>query len=296
MPDFVVPSACPALPIKDFLRRRAGISLTLWRKIKHSGTIMVNGQPGAVNDLAYPGDTITVIWPEESTIIAEQLPLAVAYEDELLLAVDKPAGMLVHPAAGQSSGTLANAVINYYREHGCLYGFHPVNRLDRNTSGLVLIAKRPDVQHWLNQNQQNISKLYLAVAAGIPNPIQGIINAPIGRKPGSIIEREVRPDGQPAVTHYRVLTAFKNASLLELELETGRTHQIRVHLLHIGCPLLGDDLYGGPTELINRQALHAAKLTFSHPLTRQRIEITSNLPGDMAGLVIQLGEHFPNML
>ncbi|SMC76943.1 RluA family pseudouridine synthase [Sporomusa malonica] len=289
MPDFKVPPTCPTQLVKDFMRRQAGISLTLWRKIKNNGTLAINTIPAAVHDFVNPGDIITVTWPEDSSIIAEQLPLAIAYEDEWLLAVDKPAGMLVHPATGQHSGTLANAVMHYYRLQNYSCGFHPVNRLDRNTSGLVLIAKRPDIQHWLNQNQQQIAKLYLAIVSGIPYPDKGIIDTPIGRKPGSIIEREVRPDGQQAITHYRTLTVFNNASLLEVILETGRTHQIRVHLSYIDCPLLGDDLYGGPTNLIHRQSLHATKLSLPHPVTKQDLDIISPIPNDLAYLLTQLG-------
>ncbi|MDF2876626.1 MAG: pseudouridine synthase, RluA family [Sporomusa sp.] len=296
MPDFAVPLTCPTLSVKDFLRRQAGISLTLWRKIKYKGTLKVNNFPATIHGLVYPGDIVTVTWPEDSTIMAENLPLAIAYEDEWLLATDKPAGMLVHPASGQHSGTLANAVMHYYQQQNYSCGFHPVNRLDRNTSGLVLIAKRPDIQHWLNQNQQQLAKTYLAIAAGLPFPPEGSINVPIGRKPGSIIEREVSLTGQQAITHYRVLNVFKNASLLEIILETGRTHQIRVHLNHIGCPLLGDDLYGGSTNLIHRQALHAAKISLPHPITQQITDIISPIPGDLTDLISQLGEPVTNML
>lgn len=289
MPDFKVPLNCPALPVSDFLRRRAGLSLTLWRKIKNNGTLMINGQPAAAYDIAYPGDTIAVTWPETSAITAENLPLSILYEDEWLLVADKPARMLVHPAVGEHYGTLANAVMNYYsiKHYSC--GFHPVNRLDRNTSGLVLIAKRPDIQHWLNQNQQKIVKQYLAVAAGRPNSSCGVIDAPIGRKTGSIIEREVRPDGQQAITHYRVVANLNHASLLEIILETGRTHQIRVHLQYIGCPLLGDDLYSGSVDHIKRQALHATKLSLPHPITGQELVITSPLPTDLTNLISKLG-------
>ncbi len=289
MPDFPVPPTCSPLPIKEFLRRRSGISLTLWRKIKHTGTLSLNGRPATTHTLVQPGDIVTVTWPETTTITAEDLPLSIAYEDEWLLAADKPAGMLVHPASGQPAGTLANAVIHYYRQKNYACGFHPVNRLDRNTSGLVLIAKRPDIQHWLNQNQQQVLKTYLAIAAGRPQPASGTLNLPIGRKSGSIIEREVTPAGQQAITHYSLLAAYENASLLEIILETGRTHQIRVHFSHIGCPLLGDDLYGGPANLIQRQALHAAKLRLLHPITQQIIEIVSPLPVDLTDLLSQLG-------
>ena len=289
MPDFIVPPTCPSLPIKDFLRRRAGLSLTLWRKIKTGGTLKVNSLPVTIQALVQPGDVITATWPEESAIAAEPLPLSIIYEDEWLLVVDKPPGMLVHPAAGQHSGTLANAIMYHYLQHNYSCGFHPVNRLDRYTSGLVLIAKRPDIQHWLNQNQHYIDFQYLAVVSGIPQPSCGIIDAPIGRKTNSIIEREVRPDGRQAITHYRALASFRQASLLELLLKTGRTHQLRVHLSYIGHPLLGDDLYGGSTDLIGRQALHAASLSLPHPVSRQPLITSSPLPADLNNLLVYLG-------
>nr|WP_245867575.1 RluA family pseudouridine synthase [Sporomusa silvacetica] len=291
MPDFKVSLSCPVLPVKDFLRRQAGLSLTLWRKIKNSGSIVINTRPAAINDLVYPGDIITVSWPNNSSITPENLPLTILYEDEWLLVVDKPAGMLVHPTSGQHSGTLGNAVLHYYSTHNYLYGFHPVNRLDRNTSGLVLIAKRPDIQHMLNQNLQHITKQYLAITAAVPKPPQGIIDVPIGRKPGSIIEREVRPDGQQAITRYSVLTTFSNACLLDITLETGRTHQIRVHLSYIGCPLLGDDLYGGSINLLDRQALHAVKLILPHPITKQQLTLVSPLPTDLNNLITNLASN-----
>lgn len=296
MPDFIVPPATSALPAKDFLRRQAGVSLTLWRKIKNNGALVINSQPAAAHDLVYPGDIITVSWPENSSIIAESLELNIIYEDEWLLAVDKPAGMLVHPAAGEHSGTLGNAIMHYYNVQNYSCGFHPVNRLDRNTSGLVLIAKRPDIQHWLNQNHKLLIKQYLAVTNGTPSPASGTIDAPIGRKANSIIEREVRADGQTALTHYRVIASFDEASILEITLETGRTHQIRVHLSHIGCPLLGDDLYGGSKTLINRQALHAAHLTLPHPITCTPVTISTKLPLDFINLISKLGGKIPNML
>lgn len=289
MPDFTVPPSSPVLPVYKFLRSQTGISLTLWRKIKNRGSIAINTCPAAVSDLVYPGDTITVSWPNTSFINPENLPLMILYEDEWLLVVNKPAGMLVHPTSGQHSGTLGNAVLHYYSTQNSSNGFHPVNRLDRNTSGLVLLAKRPDIQNMLSQNNQQILKQYLAIAGGIPNNAHGVIDKPIGRKPGSIIEREVRPDGQQAITCYRVLTTFSNACLLEVTLKTGRTHQIRVHLSYIGCPLLGDDLYGGPINQLQRQALHAATLSFPHPITKQRLTIVSPLPADLTNLLTQLG-------
>lgn len=296
MPEYIVPSSSPVLPIYKFLRNQAGISLTLWRKIKKCGNITINSRTAAVSDLVYPGDQITISWPNYSTLMPEYLPLNIQYEDEWILVVDKPAGMLVHPTSGQRFGTLGNAVIYYYSTQNRTYDFHPVNRLDRNTSGLVLIAKRPDIQHILNKNSQQISKQYLAIAASIPEKSQGIIDLPIGRKPGSIIEREVRHDGQQAITEYQVLATFGNACLLEITIKTGRTHQIRVHLSYIGCPLLGDDLYGGPINLLHRQALHASKLRIQHPVTKQVLTFASPLPPDLTNIITRLGGHFINML
>ena len=297
MPDFKVPLTCPAMPVKDFLRREAKLSLTLWRKIKNAGSLAVNQQPVTGRELVYPGDIIAVSWQTNtSTLVPEKAPLTIIYEDEWLLAVDKPAGMLVHPTSTHHSGTLGNAVLYYYSEQNYPCGFHPVNRLDRNTSGLVLIAKRPDIQHLLTQNQQTITKQYLAIAAAAPVLPQGTINEPIGRKPGSIIEREVRPDGQPAITHYQALSTLGDACLLSIILETGRTHQIRVHLSFIGCPLIGDDLYGGPVNLLQRQALHAAKVSLRHPITNQQLTFVCPLPDDLSKLISHLGGKFINML
>jgi 23S rRNA pseudouridine1911/1915/1917 synthase len=258
--------------------------------------VIINSHPATVSDLVYPGDNITVSWPNNSTITPENLPLSILYEDNWLLIVNKPAGMLVHPTSGQHSGTLGNAVLYYYSTQNSANGFHPVNRLDRNTSGLVLIAKSPDIQHMLNQKPQQISKQYLAIAAAVPNNTHGVINAPIGRKAGSIIEREVRPDGQQALTYYRLLATFSNTCLLEITLKTGRTHQIRVHLSYIGCPLLGDDLYGGPTHYLQRQALHASKLSLLHPVMKQEISVVSPLPADLTKVISQLGGQIPNVL
>ena len=296
MPDFKVPDDSPILTVTKYLRNHAGLSLTLWRKIKNSGSIAINAQPATANSLAHPGDVITVSWPNTSTITPEKLPLVIRYEDDWLLVVDKPAGMLVHPTSGQHSGTLGNAILYYYNTQNFTNGFHPVNRLDRNTSGLVLIAKRPDIQHMLNRNSQQILKQYLAIASAIPTEIQGIIDAPIGRKPGSIIEREVRPDGQEAITYYRVLTTWNTASLLEISLKTGRTHQIRVHLSYIGCPLLGDDLYGGSIRHLQRQALHASKLSLLHPVTKKELTIISPLPDDLSNIITLLGGQFASVL
>lgn len=280
--SYTHPAGRDPLPVCDLLRR-LGFSLTLRRKLKRSdGAIGVNGQPAAWRTTVRPGDSLSIAWPEESAITPLPLPLTIVYEDDSLLVVDKPAGLLVHPTAAKDEPSLANAVVN----HLGVSRFHPVHRLDRNTSGLLIVAKNPYIQHLLfSERGKNLSRIYLALVSGCPEPPGGTITAPIARRPGSIIERTVSPDGQPAVTHYRTISSFGAYSLLRLRLETGRTHQIRVHLAHLGHPILGDDLYGGPTDRIARQALHAAELAFIHPVSGRLVHLTSPLPPDIASLV-----------
>ena len=284
--NFLVPESLSPLPIRDFLRRHIGFSLTIWRKIKLSGELLVNNEPIPSNHIVNPGDMITVNWREECSILPTDIPLTICYEDDYLLIVDKPAGMLVHPTTSEHTNTLANAIMYYYMTKELPCNFHPVHRLDRNTSGLVLIAKLPHIQHLLARNDiKHIHRQYLALATGIITPTEGRIHAPIARHPDSIIERMVSPEGQDATTCYKVLKSLNNASLVQLTLLTGRTHQIRVHLSHIGHPLLGDDLYGGSKELLDRQALHAAKLHFTHPISGEVIEVSSPLPIDLLNLI-----------
>ncbi|MDT8900483.1 RluA family pseudouridine synthase [Anaeroselena agilis] len=272
------------------LLRRLNFSLTLRRKLKRTpDAIRVNGRPVPWQTAVTPGDVITISWPDESTIAPLSLPLAISYEDEHLLVVDKPAGLLVHPASGTPEPTLANAIVHHLRTLGEPGAFHPVHRLDRNTSGLILIAKNPYVQHLLSsENAKPIERSYLALVTGHPLPPAGVIDAPVGRLPGSIIERTVCPDGKTAATIYETVTTAGPHSVVRLRLLTGRTHQIRVHLAHLGHPILGDDLYGGSTALIARPALHAAALAFSHPIGGERISLSSALPPDMAQLLDKL--------
>lgn len=292
MINFTIPDTITPLPLKDYLRKHLGLSLTIWRKIKQTGTILINGQPLPYHTLVQAGDKILISWFEECTIKPEALPLDICFEDDSLLIINKPAGMLVHPTTQEDSATLANGIMFYYQQNQLYYGFHPVHRLDRNTSGLLVIAKLPHIQHLLSHNNAKpIRRQYLAVASGIFKQAEGFIDAPIGRNPNSIIERMICPDGKPAKTLYRVIKNLVQASFIELELLTGRTHQIRVHLSHIGHPLLGDDLYGGSTELINRQALHAGRLTFTHPISGKIIDISAQLPSDIVKLITKLQSH-----
>ncbi len=210
-------------------------------------------------------------------------PAMLAYEDDFLLVIDKPAGMLVHPTVSERGATLYDYVKNYYAAKRINADIHPVSRLDRNTSGLVIFAKEPVVQFWLSQ--QEITKEYLAIATGHIKEAQGIIDAPIARKEGSIIERCVDfARGKQAKTAYEVLGYYGSNTLLKVRLFTGRTHQIRVHLAYIGHPLVNDNLYGvrGPQA---RHALHAYRLAFKHPVSDDFLEITRALPQDLAKML-----------
>lgn len=273
---------CPA---KAYLMRVCGISSTLWKRIKHSGTFTVNGVSEiAARTMLRAGDIVSYELPIISSVIPEQLPLAIVYEDEDLLVLDKPAGQLVHPTTREAHGTVANAVLGLYEARSMPLDFHPCHRLDRNTTGLLLIAKHPEVQYQIAK-QDALVREYLALIEGSLTPAEGTINAPIARALPSIILRCVSPDGKPARTHYRTERTDGRHSLLRLRLETGRTHQIRVHLAHLGHPLLGDDLYGGSMDEITRHALHSARLTLTHPRTGEHLTIETPLPMDMAHIV-----------
>lgn len=293
MIKYIVKATAKEQTAKDYLKRHEGISSTLWKKIKKCDTFFVNGiKTRPTRAVVKPNDVIEYEIFCESTVIPVNMPLSIQYEDDYLLIADKPAGMLTHPLTFEPEQTLANGVMYHYQQTGQHIGCHPLYRLDRNTSGLVTFAKIPQLQHQLANNHQKLQRYYYAIVHGIPEKMQDRINAPIGRQENSIILHCVCDTGKIAITNYQVLQTYKDYSLVKLWLETGRTHQIRVHMAYIGHPLLGDDLYGGSRDLISRHALHAYALNFVHPfpftkdnLNNTEINITSELPADMAKLL-----------
>lgn len=272
--------------LRTFVRRRGRLSASLWRRVKWNGKVTVNGQAVHNARMALSaGDVIACEWSEESDIVPARIPLSIVYEDDALLVVDKGPGMIIHPTHQGIHDTLVNAVAGYYADRGEEAGIHPVYRLDRNTTGLVVVAKSAKGQWDLSQSHDRVTRHYLALAAGHLPEARGLIDALIGRRPGSIVEWMVREDGRPAKTAYEVLGRGPTWDLVRLRLYTGRTHQIRVHLAWLGHPLLGDDLYGGPLGAMNRQALHAAEVAFRHPVTGEALHFTAPLPADMRALV-----------
>ncbi len=299
------------LYIKEIIRRRLGYSSRLLKKIRYDGSVELNGRPAKLNIKLHPGDLVTVRLPQESSYFEpEDIPVDIAYEDKDLLIVNKPPFLVVHPTKNYQSGTLANALAKLIEEREKA-GEEPwkirfVNRLDRDTSGLVIVAKNPHAQDFLSGEMQEnrVQKEYLALVHGITEP-SGTIDLPIDKDPNHVARRMVREDGYPSVTHYLRLAAIQTEpgttgqidgySLLRLKLDTGRTHQIRVHLTHIGHPLVGDELYGQlygydiPPEWMPRQALHAARLVLTSPSDGSRISAEAPLPDDFINALRRVG-------
>ena len=281
------------LKIKDLLIDELNFSVRSISKMKRDKNIYKNGQPAKPTSMAKPGDIIEIeINEEKAGFEGQDLGIAIVYEDQDLIVADKPPFMVVHPTKSHFDGTLANAITYHIGKAGedCRIRF--VNRLDMNTSGLVVIAKNSYAHHKLSldMGQDRVHKEYLAIVEGIISQDSGTLDFPIYRETEDSISRVVDPRGQRSITHYKVLQRLDGASLVNLRLETGRTHQIRVHLSHIGHPIMGDDLYGRPdSSLIDRQALHAYKLIFDQPRLGDRIELKSSLPKDMVGLLEKLG-------
>lgn len=272
------------------LKEQFLLSDRLITKLKKANKIYLNDLQTYTKKSLTVGDTVSVLIDFEednSNIVASNIPLNIIYEDDYLLVLNKPANIAIHPSILHFDNSLSNGVKFYFDKLGLKKKIRIVNRLDRNTSGIVILAKNEYIQECLIKQMKTneFKKEYLAIAKGILESKSGTLNFPIARKEGSIIERTVSSDGDSAITHYDVVKEFNNLSLVHIVLETGRTHQIRVHFSHIGHPILGDTLYGSPSKLINRQALHSYKLTFIHPVTKKVVSLEAPLPNDIKNII-----------
>ncbi|MBE5804838.1 MAG: RluA family pseudouridine synthase [Clostridiales bacterium] len=276
--------------LRDVLRRDMGVSYSAMKSAKWDDRILVDGVPTPVSSVLRAGQTVTMRWPREKPVYQPrpyELSLNIPYEDEHLMVIDKPAPLASQSSAGHPDNSLENAVYAYM---GCPEEFiyRPVNRLDKGTSGLMVVAKTPHAQHLLQKqlHTEAFQRVYLAVVEGVPEPERGVIDAPIAKVEAASIRRQVCPEGRPSVTHYRVEQIVGNRALVRLRLETGRTHQIRVHMSHMGCPVCGDFLYGTELpELPGRFALHSAELVLAHPFTGETLRLSSTLPRELTSLL-----------
>lgn len=291
--QWIVEKMYDGMLLRDYLQDVQKMSRRILKAVKHDGgTIIVNGEINSVRSRLQAGDWIELHFPPEVTsarIRPEAIPLSVIYEDDAVLVIDKPAGMATIPSINHPGGTIANAVLAHYKQQQLPFTIHIVTRLDRDTSGLLLIAKHRYSHSLLSKSQQKgtIKRCYQAIVKGELSTDQGTIDEPIGRKEGSIIERIVTENGKNARTMYKVIRHQNGYSLIHAILQTGRTHQIRVHFSHIGYPLAGDKLYGASGCLINRQALHCSHLEFVHPFTGEVMTFQSAFPEDMSDLLMK---------
>ena len=269
--------------LSDILKNEMRVSTGLMNRLKTTDRILVEGTPRRTNYAVRCGDTVTLLLDEpEPEYPGEDLSLTILYEDDHILAVDKPAGMLIHPSRSRDTGTLANRVIGHYRRTGQRSAFHPLTRLDRDTFGVVLIAKNSHIHALLQQTP--LQKTYQALCFGSFPMESGIIDAPIERRPLPSLLRYICPTGKPSRTHCQVLTRFDGHTLVALEPLTGRTHQLRLHCAHVGCPILGDPQYGTAESQAysqqfgyTHQRLCAKRIEFLHPLTGEPLTVTSHL-------------------
>lgn len=268
--------------VRQAARGPLHLSEKLWRKIKWNGTITVNGSPvSSPSHRLETGDRLVFHWEEKAAVIPVHLPLSLLYEDEDLLVVDKPAGMLIHPTYAGARDTLVQAVGGYFQRTGQTCGIHPLYRLDRDTTGVLMVAKSAFAKHALTQSHSQIGREYLAICKGRLELGTGRICHPIGRVAEGVDRWMVREDGKTAITDYQVLGFRGNNTVLRIHLLTGRTHQIRVHFAHAGHPLLGDPLYGQEHSSLERQALHAWTVRFCHPRTGEEMFFQAPVPEDM---------------
>lgn len=291
--EYRIDNKSAGLRIEQFLKRKGYSSQNISEIKRMPESVLVNGRHSYMRDLLTDGDTLLIQICEtkcSKNIPPVKLPLSIVYEDEDIIVLNKPAGMPTHPSMNNYTNSLANALAWYYQDQGKPFIFRCCNRLDRDTSGITIAAKHLVSASILSRQTLNreIRREYLAIIRGRVTPASGTIHAPLSRKPGTIIERTVDfAHGEDAVTHYQVVKEINGHSLVSLCLETGRTHQIRIHMKYLGFPLIGDYLYNPDMEYINRQALHSYKMTLSHPITGKEMKFTAKLPDDMQKILLR---------
>lgn len=276
--------------VKEVLKAEFSMSDRLLLKLKKLDKIYLNGNVTSVNHPVLENNLIECYLDYEednSNIVPTEMPLNIIYEDEAYIVVNKPAGIPVHPSMDHYTDSLSNGIAFYFNQIGLKKKIRPVNRLDKDTSGIVIFAKNEYIQECLvrQMKSKEFIKRYIAVVNGNLDNLEGTIKAPIARKEGSIIERCVSETGDIAITHYKVLKRKTDFDIVECILETGRTHQIRVHFAYLGHSLLGDTLYGTSSNLINRQALHAYEVEFTHPLSKKKVKYITTVSEDLNKLM-----------
>jgi 23S rRNA pseudouridine1911/1915/1917 synthase len=291
--QYIIPAAWRGQRLETFLRRQLGLSRGRIRALKKNDALAIDGRPTLVSHILAGGEQLKLrvaIPHAQPQIIPEALPLSLLYEDQDLAVIDKSAGMVTHPVKKHQSGTLANALLYHWQARSEPASFHPVHRLDRLTSGVIVIAKNSWAHQQLDRQigLGKFNRLYLAICWGTPQSTGAKIIAPIQSFPDTP-RRAIRPDGQPAATRYRVLAHSQPAALLAIKLFTGRTHQIRVHLAFLGHALWGDPLYGQPDPAFAHPALHAVRIAFTHPRSGLPLQFTAPIPADFKDLAKRLG-------
>ena len=285
--EYIIEKEDAGLRIEQFLKRRGYSSKTLAAIKRMPKSVIVNGEHFYMRQELKEGDRLSIhIMETESSekVPPTEIPLNIVYEDEDIIVINKPAHMPIHPSLNNYTNSLANALAWYYEKQNKPFVFRCCNRLDRDTSGLTVVAKHLVSGNILSSmvKERKFHRQYLAIVRGHVIPPSGTINAPLGRKEGTIIERTIDWEhGENAITHYHVVEEKNGHSLVSLKLETGRTHQIRIHMKHLGFPLIGDYLYNPDMEFINRQALHSHKISFTHPITGEPMNFVAPLPEDM---------------
>lgn len=280
--------------INQILRSNFTFSARFKTKMKYQSLIDLNNTPTAGNIKPKAGDIISVRLPvEQSHFEIEDIPIDIIYEDDDILIINKQNGITVHPTKGHPNNTLANGLMKYLQDSNQTFKIRFCNRIDMDTSGIVIVAKNSNAQFEISKQMNNgtLTKKYLAIIEGTLDKNM-TIDLPVGRPSLERYQREVMLNGgKEAKTDVKIIEKFKDYTLVELTIHTGRTHQIRVHMSHIGHPLAGDDLYGGKKEIINRQALHAKYISFKHPISGEIIKINADIPIDMKDAIKELSKN-----